>query len=89
MPSGANAAIQVLCNWEGRSLVAITVEGNAADLRYYHYYDNGYYEIEATRSGIWMLLDEPRPVLSIQLIGPDKPIGLVLRSDFAGGRCWR
>jgi len=52
--------------------VAITVEGDARDLHYYRYYGGAsYYDIEVTRSGIWLLLDEPKRVLSIQLVGPE------------------
>jgi len=90
VPSSANAAMQVLCSWEGRSPVTITVEGDAAALRYYRYYGgDSYYDIEVTRSGVWMLLDEPKPVLSIQFIRPDDPIDVVLTAHFHGGRCWR
>jgi hypothetical protein len=90
VPSDAKAALQVLCRWEGRMPVAITVEGDAAALRYYRYYGGGsYYDIEATRSGVWLLLDEPRPVLSIQLIRPDDPIDVVLAAHSDGGRCWQ
>ena len=85
----AKAAQQVLCNSEG-STFAITVEGDASAFRYQRYYGGGgYYDIEATRSGVWLLLDEPRRVISIQLIGPDDPIDLVLTPYFQGGRCWR
>jgi hypothetical protein len=91
MPSDAKAAMQILCSWEGRSPLAITVEGDATDLRYHHYATGGsYYDIEVTRSGIWLLGDEPKRVLSIQLVRPDdQPIGVVFASHFAGGRCWR
>jgi hypothetical protein len=90
VPSGAKAALQVLCSWEGRMPVAITVEGDAAALRYSRYYSGGsYYDIQVTRSGVWLLLDEPRPVLSIQLIGPDDPIDVVFAASFEGGRCWK
>jgi hypothetical protein len=90
VPSGANAALQFLCSWEGGSRVAITVEADAGALRYHRYYGGGiYYDIEVTRSGVWMLLDEPKPVLRIQLIGPDDPIDLAFTAHFRGGRCWR
>ena len=90
MPAGAEAAQQVLCSWEGGSRVAITVEGDAAAFRYYRYYRGGsYYDIEVTRSGVWLLLDEPKPVLRIQLIRPDHPIDVALTGHFRGGRCWR
>jgi hypothetical protein len=70
--------------------VAITVEGDAAALRYARYYGGGsYYDIEVTRSGVWLLLDEPKPVLSIQLIRPDPAIGVVWSASFSGGRCWK
>ena len=69
--------------------VAITVEGDAADLRYYHYGGGSYYDIEVTRSGVWLLLDEPRLVLGIQLIRPDDPIDVALAAHFDGGRCWK
>jgi hypothetical protein len=89
-PSGAKAAQQILCSWEGRSRVAITVEGDAAAWRYHRYYGRAsYYDIVATRSGVWLLLDEPKPVLRIQLIQPDDPIDVVLSAHFRGGRCWR
>jgi hypothetical protein len=35
VPSGANAAMQVRCNWEGGARVAITVEGDATAWRYH------------------------------------------------------
>jgi hypothetical protein len=90
VPSGAEAALQVRCSWEGRMPVAITVEGDAAALRYSRYYGGGsYYDIAVTRSGVWLLLDEPKPVLSIQLIRPDHPITVVLDATFDGGRCWK
>jgi hypothetical protein len=91
VPSGAEAAQQVLCSWEGGMPVAITVEGDAADLRYYrHYGGRSYYDIEVTRSGVWLLLDEPKPVLSIELIGPPgDPIKVAFTTYFDGGRCWR
>jgi hypothetical protein len=88
VPSGANAALQFRCNWEGRMPVAITVEGDATALR--HYYAGGsYYDIAVTRSGVWLLLDEPKPVLGIQLIRPDHPIAVELDASFNGGRCWK
>jgi hypothetical protein len=87
VPSGANAALQFRCNWEGRP-VAITVEGNAAALRYSHD-GSSYYDIVVTRSGVWLLLGEPKPLLSIQLIRPGSPIGLPVAASFEGGRCWR
>ena len=90
VPSGAKAAMQVLCSWEGRMPVAITVEGDATAWRYYRYYGGGsYYDIEVTRSGVWLLLDEPKPVLSIQLIRPDDRIDMVWAAHFGGGRCWK
>jgi hypothetical protein len=58
-------------------------------LRYDRYYGGGrYYDIEVTRSGAWLMLDEPKPVLSIQLIGTDDPIDVVFAPHFDGGRCW-
>lgn len=70
--------------------VAITVEGDANALRYSPYDVGGsYYDIVATRSGVWLLLDEPKPVLSIQMIWPDPPITVVLDASFDGGRCWK
>src|SRR5262245_32120789 len=88
--SDAKAAQVVLCNWEGRTPVAITVEGDVADLRYYpHYGGASYYDVQVTRSGVWLLLDKPRPVLGIQLIEPDAPIEVAFVSHFDGGRCWR
>lgn len=73
--SGAEAAMQFRCSWEGRMPVAITVEGDANALRYSPYDVGGsYYDIVATRSGVWLLLDEPKPVLSIQMIWPDPPL---------------
>ena len=90
VPSGANAAMQVRCNWEGRMPVAITVEGDASDWRYQRYYGRGsYYDVVVTRSGVWMLLDEPKPVLSVQLIRPYDRIDVVWSAHFGGGRCWR
>jgi hypothetical protein len=90
IPSGANAAMQFLCTLEGGAPVAITVEGDADALRYDRYYGGGrYYDIAVTRSGAWLLLDEPKPVLRIQLIGPDDPIEVVFAPRFGGGRCWR
>ena len=89
MASGANAALQFRCIWEGRP-VAITVEGDAGDLLYsQHYAGSGYYDIAVTRSGVWLLLDEPKPVLSIQLVRPGSPIGLPVTASLEGGRCWR
>ena len=90
VPSYASAALQVLCNSQSGLPVAITVEGDARDLHYYRYYGGAsYYDIEVTRSGIWLLLDEPKRVLSIQLVGPHDPIDVVLTASFQGGRCWR
>jgi hypothetical protein len=90
VPSGAEAALQVRCNLEGGTPVAITVEGDVNALRYSNYHGGGsYYDIAVTRSGVWLLLDEPKPVLSIQLIRPDPPIAVVFDASFAGGRCWR
>ena len=91
LPS-ANAAMQVLCNWDGRLPVAITVEGDAS--AFYSFgafgsFSDGYYEIEITNSGVWMLLNEPKPVLSIQMIGSRKPIDLALALDAGCGRCWK
>ena len=81
--------MQVLCHWEGGQLVAITVEGDVSAFSHYRYYGGNYYDVVANHSGIWMLLDEPKPVLSIQSVGPRQPITFVLSSHFAGGRCWR
>ncbi len=90
MPSGAKAAMQINCSWEGRTPVAITVEGDASAWRYYHRYRVGnYYVIEVNRLGVWILLEEPRPVLRIQLIQPDDPIDVVLAAHSDGGRCWK
>ena len=89
VPSGAKAALQFRCNWEGIP-VAITVEGDAAALRYTSYHaGSSYYDIAVTRSGVWLLLDEPKPVLSIQVIQPGDPIGVPVAVTFEGGRCWR
>ena len=67
--------------------VAITVEGDASAWRYYRYYGRGgYYDIVATRSGVWLLLDEPKPVLRIQLIRPYDRIDVVWAAHFHGGR---
>ena len=90
VPSGAEAALQVRCSWEGRMPVAITVEGDAAALRYARYHGGAsYYDIEVTRSGVWLMLDEPKPVLRVQLIRPGDPIDVVLAASFEGGRCWK
>jgi hypothetical protein len=90
VPSGAEAAQQVRCNLDGTTPVAITVEGNVTALRYSHYYGGGsYYDIVVTRSGVWLLLDEPKPVLSIELIGPRHPIPVAFDASFEGGRCWK
>ena len=90
VPSGAEAALQILCSWEGRMPVAITVEGDAAAVRHYGYYGDGsYYDIAVTRSGAWLLLDEPKLVLSIQLIRPDDPVDVAFAAHFDGGRCWK
>jgi hypothetical protein len=87
MPTGANAAMQVNCVWEGRTPVAITVEGDGA---FWRDYDLGaYYEIEVNKVGTWLLLDEPRPVLAIQVSEADKPIGVALAIRSNGGRCWK
>lgn len=84
-PSMANAAVQVHCNWEGEVPVAITVEGDAAA-----FLDFGNsYEIAATRDGAWLLLDEPRLVLSVKVTGPNPPIVMGLGPHFTGGRCWK
>ena len=91
VPSGANAAMQFRCNWEGRP-VAITVEGDAGDLLYSHHYaGSGYYDIAVTRSGVWLLLDEPKPVLSIQLVRPGLGdwIGLPVAASLEGARCYK
>ena len=89
VPSGANAALQFRCNWEGTP-VAITVEGDAAALLYSPYHGgSNYYDIAVTRSGVWLLLNEPKPVLSIQVIQPGYPIGVPVAVTFEGGRCWR
>jgi hypothetical protein len=85
VPSIANAAAEVRCNWEGQVPVAITVEGDAADFRYF----GNSYEIAATRDGAWLLLDEPRLVLSVKVTGPNPPIVMGLGPYFTGGRCWR
>ena len=90
VPSAAQAAMQLRCSWEGRMPVALTVEGDAAAWRYHRYYGRGsYYDIVATRSGVWLLLDEPKPVLRIQLIRPYDRIDVVWAAHFRGGRCWR
>jgi len=91
VPSGANAAMQFRCNWEGRP-VAITVESDAGDLLYsQHYAGTGYYDIAVTRSGVWLLLDEPKPVLSIQLVRPGlgDRIGLPVAASLEGARCYK
>lgn len=89
VPSGAEAALQIRCSWEGRMPVAITVEGDTPPFLYSGYYGGGsYYDIVVTRSGVWLLLDEPRLVLSVQIIRPDPPIDVVLAASFGGGRCW-
>jgi hypothetical protein len=87
--SGANAAVQVLCRWEGRSLVAITIEGDVSAFNHHWYHGGSYYDIAVNRSGVWMLLDEPKAVLSVQSVGPRDPISFVWSAHFAGGRCWR
>jgi hypothetical protein len=87
--SGARAAVEVLCRWDGGPLVAITVEGEVDAFSYYRYHGGSYYDIEVNRSGVWMMLDEPKPVLSIQPVGPRDPITVVWSRHFAGGRCWR
>jgi len=90
VPFDAKAAMQVLCRWEGRMPVAISVEADASDFDDYRTYGGGsYYDIEVTRSGVWLLLDQPKPVLGIKLIAPDDPIDVALASRFEGGRCWR
>ena len=95
VPSGAEAALQIRCSWEGRMPVAITVEDDNTPFGYPRYFGGSYfgggsyYDIVATRSGVWLLLDEPKPVLSIQMIWPDPPITVVLDASFDGGRCWR
>lgn len=93
MPSGAEAAMMFLCNWEGRAPVAITVDADAGTaLRY----DRGssYYAIQATRSGVWVLLDEPKLVLGIKMIvRPGDPnsdwVDVALARHFESGRCWK
>jgi hypothetical protein len=96
MPSVAQAAMMLLCSWEGRAPVAITVDADAATaLRY----DRGssYYAIEATKSGVWVLLDEPKLVLSIKLqmiVRPGDPnagewVDVTLAPYFDSGRCWK
>jgi hypothetical protein len=87
--SGANAAVQVLCHWDGGPLVAITVEGEVTAFSHYRYYGGSYYDIVANRSGVWMLLDEPKAVLSIRPVGPRDPVTVVWSSHFLGGRCRR
>ena len=86
-PSDANAALLFLCRWEGGAPVAITVEADATALLYYG--GGSYYDIEVTRSGVWLLLDEPKRVLSIQLVRPGDPIDVVLAASFDGGPCWK
>jgi hypothetical protein len=85
VPSIANAAAEVHCNWEGQVPVAITVEGDAADFRYF----GSSYEITVTRDGAWLLLDEPRHVLSVKVTGPNPSIVMGLGPHFSGGRCWK
>ena len=86
----ANAAMQVRCNWEGRIPVAITVEADVdAFLPFSPFVSTGYYQIEFTNSATWMLLNTPKPVLSIQMVGPGKPIDLALALDARHARCWR
>jgi hypothetical protein len=87
--SSAMAAVQVLCRWEGGPLVAITVEGEATAFTDYRYHGGGYYDLAVNRSGIWMLLDEPKLVLGIQAVGPRDPIPVGWSPDFIGGRCWQ
>jgi hypothetical protein len=73
MPSGAKAAMQVNCIWERRTPVAITVEGDGA---FWREHDRGaYYDVEVNKLRVWLLLDQPRPALSIHLTQPDNPIG--------------
>jgi len=83
--SMAQAAVEVHCNWEGEVPVAITVEGDAAGFRYF----GSSYEIAVTRDGAWLLLDEPRQVLSVKLTRPNPSIAMGLGPTFAGGRCWK
>jgi hypothetical protein len=88
----ANAAMQVFCDWEGKIPVAITVEGDAsafASFGPFGFVNAGYYEIEITNFGVWMLLNEPKPVLSVQMIGPRKPIDLALGLDPGSRQCWK
>jgi len=85
VPSIANAAVEVHCNWEGEVPVAITVEGDDAGFRSF----GSSYEIALTRDGAWLLLDEPRRVSSVKLIGPNPPISMGLGAHFRGGRCWK
>ena len=90
-PSVANAAMEFRCNWEGRP-VAITVDSDAGDLLYsQHYAGTGYYAISVTRTGVWLLLDEPKPVLSIKLVRPDEGqrIGLPVKDSLEGARCYK
>jgi len=90
LSSTAQAAVQVVCHWEGGPLVAITVEGEATAFSHYRYYGGSYYDIVVNRTGVWMLLDEPKPVLSVRPYWPAyQPINVVWSRHFAGGRCWR
>lgn len=90
LSSSAQAAVRVVCHWEGGPLVAITVEGEASAFRHYRYYGGSYYDIVRNRTGVWMLLDEPKAVLSVQQYWPAyHPINVAWSRHFAGGRCWR
>jgi hypothetical protein len=91
LPS-AKAAMQVSCNWEGRIPVAITVEGDASAFISFGpsgFAHSSYYLIEVTNSGVWMLLNEPKPVLGIRMVGPRQPIDLALSLDAGSRRCWK
>lgn len=88
----ANAAMQVSCNWEGKIPVAITVEGDASAFISFGpsgFAHSSYYLIEVTGSGVWMLLNEPKPVLGIRMVGPRQPIELALSLDAGNRRCWK
>ena len=81
--------MQVQCRWEGGPLVAITLEAERTSFGHYGYGGSTYYDITVTRSGVWMLLDERKPVLRIQTVGARNPTTVVWSTDFVGGRCWR
>ena len=88
----ANAAMQVSCNWEGSIPVAITVEGDASAFYSFSLFrslNQAYYEIEITSFGIWMLLNEPKPVLSVRMVGPRKPVDMALGLEPGSRRCWK